>query len=81
VLASLLAAIEDHELEAAAITVVSRLRDAEQHSFAGRIADLASEQGRVALAKAAKAAGLENLHNVLSRVPRSRKTTMKAASA
>jgi hypothetical protein len=66
VLAGLLAAIEEAELEPEALTVLARLAAAKQRSFAKRIVALASKHGLAALAAAAGAAGLESLHGALT---------------
>jgi hypothetical protein len=83
-LAGLLAAIEESELERESLTVLARLSAAKQRMFAKRIVAAASGAGLEALAEAADAAELETLHGALHGAlkpgPRRRKATAKAPS-
>lgn len=63
VLDGLLEAIEDAELEREVLTVIGQLAPAKQRDFAERMVARASEPGRLALAQAAREAGLDALGN------------------
>ncbi|MDQ6774905.1 MAG: hypothetical protein M3071_01510 [Actinomycetota bacterium] len=80
ILAGLLAAIGESELEHESVTVLARLSAAKQRSFAKRIVAAASEAGVVALADAAEAAELDTLHEALKPRAGRRKATAKAPS-
>jgi hypothetical protein len=80
ILAGLLAAIEESELEHESLTVLARLTAAKQRTIAKRIRAAASEAGLAALAEAAEAAGLDTLHEALGARPGRRKATAKARS-
>jgi hypothetical protein len=80
VLAGLLAAIEEEELERDALTVLAQLKPDEQRSFAKRMAAEATEPGRIALAEAAQDGDLDILYDALKPGRRSRKATAKAPS-
>jgi hypothetical protein len=80
VLAGLLAAIEEEELERESVTVIARLASAKQRSLAERIVALASKGGLAALADAAEAAELGTLEDAFRPRPKRRKATAKAPS-
>ncbi len=79
-LAGLLAAIEESELERESMTVMARLTPAKQRSFAKRIVAQASKGGLRVLAEAADVADLDTLRDALRPGPGRRKAIAKAPS-
>ena len=80
ILAGLLLAIEEAELERESLTVIARMPPAKQRSLAKRIVALASEGGLAALAEAAQDAELETLQEAFRPRPGPRQGTAKARS-